>query len=42
LRRDPRQRPTVKQARRALSPLKTKYEGDTWPLDVEGRAIQSA
>lgn len=42
LRRDPRQRPTVKQARRALAPLAAKYGKDAWPLSVEQRAVRSA
>jgi hypothetical protein len=42
LRRDPRQRPTVKQARRALAPLAAKYAGGPWPLTLEQRVVRSA
>ncbi len=42
LRRDPRQRPNVKQARRALAPIMAKYAGDSWPLDVAQAVSRSA
>jgi serine/threonine protein kinase len=42
LRRDPRQRPTVKQARRALAPVAAKYAGDVWPLAVQQTVSRSA
>ena len=42
LRRDPRQRPTVKQARRALAPLIAKHAEDSWPVSASGQAAQSA
>jgi eukaryotic-like serine/threonine-protein kinase len=42
LRRDPTQRPTAKQARRALAPLIAKYADDAWPVSAQGQAARSA